>query len=515
MVVLGYLSASPGRSQTADLIGVEKSGRIRIENGEVGQLSVPELLRRGRSIFGGVWTVQEGGGRPMSTGTGTPLANPARPLVFPYNFHRLSGMDANNCGSCHVIPFGILGGAGDFANGVFMGAQRFDSITFDYTGDPTPLSGAFDETGLPMTIAKLANFRIPPGLFGSGYIEMLSRQMTADLQAIRDGLAVGQQAALTTKGVSFGVLTRTAQGYDVSQVQGLPPQGLSPAMPTLVLQPFQQSGSSVSLRQVANNAFNHHHGIQSEERFGTGLDPDGDGYVDELRIAEVTAAVIFQATMPVPVQVLPEDPVMRQAIARGEEKFEAIGCTSCHIKALPLTNNGWIYSEPNPYNPPGNLQLGEAPTVSVDLTSNQLPGPRLYPGPDGILWVPAYTDLKLHDITTGALDDPNREPLDINYDGTTPNFHAGNSRFLTRKLWGVGNKRPFFHHGRYTTLREATLAHFGEANDARLGFVALPPADQDAVIEFLKSLQVLPPNTRVEDNWDSHRRTQRIPGQRD
>ena len=40
-------------------------------------------------------------------------------------------------------------------------------------------------------------------MFGSGFIEMLARQMTADLQAIRDGLAPGGSAALMSKGVSF------------------------------------------------------------------------------------------------------------------------------------------------------------------------------------------------------------------------------------------------------------------------------------------------------------------------
>jgi hypothetical protein len=39
------------------------------------------------------------------------------------------------------------------------------------------------------------------------------------------------------------------------------------------------------------------------------------------------------------------------------------------------------------------------------------------------------------------------------------------------------------------------LAHGGEAAAARAAFKALPTADCDAVIEFLKSLQVLPPNT--------------------
>jgi cytochrome c peroxidase len=74
-------------------------------------------------------------------------------------------------------------------------------------------------------------------------------------------------------------------------------------------------------------------------------------------------------------------------------------------------------------------------------------------------------------------------------------FFKGNAQFLTRKLWGTANEPPFFHHGRYTTLREAVLAHGGEAAQSRTAFRSLPDAERDAVIEFLKSLQVLPPGT--------------------
>jgi Di-haem oxidoreductase, putative peroxidase len=49
------------------------------------------------------------------------------------------------------------------------------------------------------------------------------------------------------------------------------------------------------------------------------------------------------------------------------------------------------------------------------------------------------------------------------------------------------------HHGKFTTAREAVEAHSGEALSQRLAFDALPKDGQNAVIEFLKSLQVLPP----------------------
>jgi cytochrome c peroxidase len=76
-------------------------------------------------------------------------------------------------------------------------------------------------------------------------------------------------------------------------------------------------------------------------------------------------------------------------------------------------------------------------------------------------------------------------------------FNAGNSRFLTKRLWGAANERPFFHHGKYTTLREAILAHYGEADAARAEFEALRDDERDAVIEFLKTLQVLPPGVKA------------------
>ena len=89
---------------------------------------------------------------------------------------------------------------------------------------------------------------------------------------------------------------------------------------------------------------------------------------------------------------------------------------------------------------------------------------------------------------------------------------GGNCRFLTKRLWGAANEPPFFHHGMFTTLRQAVLAHAGEAAASTAAFNALTPYEQDCVIEFLKSLQVLPPGTRYlvvdergrEREWPPH-----------
>ena len=46
-------------------------------------------------------------------------------------------------------------------------------------------------------------------------------------------------------------------------------------------------------------------------------------------------------------------------------------------------------------------------------------------------------------------------------------------------------------------MRQATLAHAGEALDSRVAFEHLSKYGQDGVIEFLKSLQALPPGTKA------------------
>ena len=480
---------------TAQEIGEERSVYERLEDGDEYGVTLGQLLRRGKLAFRAQWTPSEGGGRPLTTGTGAPLADPASPLVFPRNFNRVSAQDSNGCAGCHNAPFGIPGGGGDFVTGVFVAAQRFDFATFDHN-DATPKRGAVDESNDFTTLSRIGNFRATPGMFGSGFIEMLARQMTADLQAIRDATAPGQSRPLATKGVSFGTLSRDGDGsWDTTEVDGLPAQSLESLgpsnPPSLVLHPFHQSGSVVSIRQFTNNAFNHHHGMQTTERFGDGVDADGDGVVNELTRADVTAVTVYQATLPVPGQSIPHDRARRDAIRQGEDLFLSIGCGGCHIPALPLVDNGWIYTEPNPYNPPGNLQAGDAEPLSIDLTHSALPGKRPKPV-DGVVWVRAFTDLKLHDITTGP-GDPNEEPIDINEPADSAAFLAGNRKFLTKKLWGAANERPYFHHGKFTTLRQATLAHAGEALQEREAFEALDSADQDRVIEFLKSLQVLPP----------------------
>jgi cytochrome c peroxidase len=494
------LTASTAQSP----IGREVSVPLHLKDGQEFSLSLEALIKHGKLLFNANWTEQEGGGRPLTKGTGRPLSDPSKPLTGARAFNRISAPDANSCAGCHNAPHGISGGGGDFVTNVFVLGQRFDSVSFD-PSDRLPTRGVVDESGQATSLQSIANLRATTGMFGGGYLEMLARQMTEELQRIRDTIQPGETKELIAKGIGFGKLTLTKQGlWDTSKVEGLGRLSLlttgSNNPPTLVIRPWHQASNLVSLRDFTSTAFNHHHGIQTTERFGLDTDPDGDGFKNEMTRADLTAVTVYQAVLQVPGRVIPRDPEIERAVLLGESLFKQVGCSACHIPRLPLDKQGWIYSEPSPFNLPGNLRSGELPDFKVDLSSNVLPSPRLTPDASGTVWVEAYTDFKLHNICEPG----EAEPLDMNQSQWSKKFKEGNCRFLTKRLWGAANEPPFFHHGLFTTLRQSVLAHSGEAKASRVSFQALRAEEQDAVIEFLKTLQILPPGTRdliVDENY--------------
>jgi hypothetical protein len=149
--------------------------------------------------------------------------------------------------------------------------------------------------------------------------------------------------------------------------------------------------------------------------------------------------------------------------------------------------NATSFTEPNPYNPAGNLRTSDVQhVVSFDLTTEGAM-PRPERTPDGRIIVRAFTDLKRHNLCDAEVSVFCNEKV----------IQAGvpTSDFLTRKLWDCGSSAPWGHRGDLTTLTEAIEAHGGEASATRKAFEALSKSERDEVIEFLKSLRVLPAGT--------------------
>ena len=332
-------------------------------------------------------------------------------------------------------------------------------------------------------------------MHGAGPIEMLSRDMTEDLLAQRAGLPDGVHT-LTTKGVDF---TIEIVGGNVVAAEGVDAD--------LIIKPFHQAGKVVSLREFSDNAFNHHHGMQAEERFD--LNPakgepdfDEDGVERELTIGDITATSIYQAQLSTPVQVMPKKKRDRRIVEQGEELFNDIGCTGCHVSEMVLNSRDFV--EPSPFNPPGTCATaGEGcPEYSFDMT-RQGDKPRLKKGPHGTAIVRAYTDLKRHNLCD---DEGDADPIRFFCNELLAQGRAdqdgkpGAEFFLTRKLWDVGNTAPYGHRGDISTIFEAIMLHGGEGRMARDQYASLSDSDQRAVVAFLKTLQIVPQGQRARSH---------------
>jgi hypothetical protein len=436
------------------------------------RLRLGHLMRLGKTIFDARFNALDGRGRPASTGTGEPR------IADQPAFIRTSSPEASSCSSCHLQPG--IGGSGDFVNNAFVGAQALDPVTFSIHPSES-------------------NERNPPGLFGAGVIEMLAREMSSELIAIREDAAAEAAATgfsasrdLRAKGISFGRITVLPDGR-------VDPRAIEGVDWDLIVKPFHQKGAVVSIRQFTNNAMNHHHGMQSVERFGWGADADEDGVSDELTVGDITAAVIFQASLRAPRTMPSPHPQRRRAALEGERVFARIGCGDCHVPTLELESR-W-FSEPNPYNPPGNLRPEDVPApFEFDLVAaSHSPSVRALRG--GRARIAVFTDLKRHDLNDADYDHFANElvpdgtlagfadPADF----TVPDEPRPTREFLTRKLWDAGNSNPYGHRGDLSTLTEAIYFHGGEARTQRDAFFALGQRDRDAVIEFLKSMLMMAP----------------------
>lgn len=448
----------------ADEPWIEKAHRAPVDqarySGALNPADLTALIGQGEKLFKAKFTLLDGAGRPMATQAIIPTKRKRLPEK---QFHRTAGLDANSCASCHNDP--LVGGAGDFSVNVFV-SEGFDHADFDTT-DP-----------------QFSNERNTNHLMGAGLVELLAREMTAELHqirrdALRDARSSGvhQTRDLITKTVRFGQITAGPDGIlDLSQIDGLDSD--------LVIRPFGQKGVMTSLRQFTINALNHHHGMQANERFGarwTGeKDFDEDGISEEISAGDVSALVAWQATRPPPREVTPEDPSWRTAAATGDRLFDAIGCASCHIRALPLET--LLFDDPGPFDAAGTLRQGELESparYNLELLDWTKALPR---NAKGQVMVPLFGDLKRHIMT-------DRQVATLGNELLSQRFVERNV-FQTSELWGIGSTAPYGHRGDLTTLDEIIRAHGGEGRESRDNYLALIDGDRSAIIAFLKTLVI-------------------------
>src|SRR5215467_7542079 len=72
-------------------VGQEVAIPVHMQDGDEYRVSIRELIEYGSQLFNAMWTLEDGAGRPLTKGTGAPVSDASRPLVFPRNFNRISG----------------------------------------------------------------------------------------------------------------------------------------------------------------------------------------------------------------------------------------------------------------------------------------------------------------------------------------------------------------------------------------------------------------------------------------
>jgi hypothetical protein len=300
----------------------------------------------------------------------------------------------------------------------------------------------------------------PPFVFGAGGIELVSKEMTTDLQRLGDRAQQdpGVPVELVSKGVHFGSITFDdgTETFDTSAVEGVDGD--------LVVRPFGRKGNNFSVRAFAIGAMQFHHGIQPVEVFGEGVDADGDGVVNEILAGELSAIHVFASLLERPRMVRSGDPERRD---RGFGLFEDIGCATCHVPSLRTDSNRLNLAFPEvETNPDANVYM------SVRLSGGSAGFKRVQGG--GIA-VEMFSDLKRHDMGD-VLAEVAGDALD--------------RLFITARLWGVADSAPYMHDGRALSLREAFNLHDGEARTAAGLFEALSPQQQETLLFFLNTLRV-------------------------
>ena len=412
------------------------------------------------------------------------------------------GPTADTCGECHASPFPSSAG------------RPHSAVARD-----------------PEEKGKAVNVRSVISLFGNGLLQMLSEEMTDDLQAARDKASAAAQAtpgkpveqALVSKGVSFGTIgaTATATGavrFDLSKVEGVGPD--------LVVRPFGWKGDTTTVRTFSAGASFGAMGMQPEEVLwkippaATMPDLDADGVTRELSVGDVTAMTIYNAALETPTELarlgslgFVQRPTSDQTalIGKGRAAFDAAGCATCHVPEMHLAHtrfeeptlrgNGNFYDEELAKKDPN---YDPKRPFTFDVLSDAME-PRVEAAAKGGAILRLYGDLKRHDMGR-VLADPagasevtgaDLEPLKI--DGAA--VKVAPALFLTPELWGVGNTGPYLHDNRAGSLREAILFHGedqppaagqpgrSEGQESRDRFNALPKADQDALMAFLTSLR--------------------------
>ncbi len=420
-------------------------------------------IRRGRQLFQRKFTTEQGlGPRVSRDSTGDIHANAA-----------IGAGLVDSCAGCHGRPRGSAGFGGDVVT-------RPDS-------------------------------RDAPHLFGLGLQEQLADEITRDLRTIEGrarSMAVKSGAPVTlslqSKSITYGTLRAFPDGtVDHSRVRGVDSD--------LRIRPFFAEGREFSIRAFTVGAFNDEMGLQAPDPVlcaatdpngataqvtpaGLHLDPvtdslnrpavcspgddrDGDGVANE-----VDAALVDHMEFYLLNYFKPGVGRTTENSEFGRRLLQLIGCTSCHVPDLSISNDRRVADVETRHDPTRGIfnRLFATASTRFKTVDDGDAYPQVVPLGESFMVRNIYTDFRRHDL--GPAFHERR------YDGSLETM------FMTEPLWGVGSTSPYGHDGRSINLEEVILRHGGEAQPSRNIFAALKEGQREAILDFLNTLILFPPD---------------------
>jgi hypothetical protein len=200
----------------------------------------------------------------------------------------------------------------------------------------------------------------------------------------------------------------------------------------------------------------------------------------------------FLLNHPAPAQAAQDD-----MTRRGREQLDRLGCTSCHVA-------DWVLKpEDRRHGFSGDRRFFDL-EVAPDPATGQLQG-RLRPlvktvqGANGLrLSVPRRDGFVVHGVFSDFLHHDLGERFYETFFNQRDQAFTVRS-FRTAPLWGVGSTAPYGHDGASMTLDDVIRRHGGEAEAAAQAYRNAPAADREAVVAFLRTLELYQPDQLPTD----------------
>jgi CxxC motif-containing protein (DUF1111 family) len=310
-------------------------------------------------------------------------------------------------------------------------------------------SGAFPNSEMQERVPDtetIRTFRLSVNLLGDGFVEAVADQTLIDL---------AQQQCKSSHHKICG------QALEVPIVE---------APGQMAVGRFGWKDQHASLLSFAADAYLNEMGITnrlqpdevtklcntaSEPNDPTG--PDGLSDIDHFaRFVRATKAPARDASL-----------ASSAAAVKGNGLFNKVGCSTCHVETLTTAAagtkiNGSTYTIPNAL---------------------------------GSMTFHPYSDFLMHDVGTGdGILQATREHYgnrvfqQMSGYLSKQNFEASRNKIRTAPLWGVRLRSRLMHDGASLTFHDAIVRHSGEARHVTEQFEKLKREDQEAILEFLKSL---------------------------